>query len=393
MVKKIANSNTSNNLFFISTNALTVVVDGESFTVSSTHKMFEKILMELKASTINWTEVKRLCNMVSVLLNWSGKNFKVVDGNFSYIKDGVVIRTNPILNRIITSVYNNDDPSMYLNFFDKLLSNPNESSRMELFDFLQACTLPIISDGDFLAYKVVDENYFDKHTHSFDNHVGMTVEMNRSEVCADRNQTCSSGLHFCSRDYIHHFGDSTDHLVVIKINPKDVVSIPNDYNNTKGRCCKYEVVADIENWEGYKIPELSEQLVNDYQAKIKKSKETEQVKNNVSDEDVAEFNGTQKEFFKSWPKPRNNHTIYVLHNSTGDQAYKFIGGLGQKCFTKVDMPDLAPKEIVPEFNTKQEALKNMYRVEGSECTVKGKAFILKRVTCSDGYARLRLVEK
>jgi hypothetical protein len=37
--------------------------------------------------------------------------------------------------------------------------------------------------------------------------------------------------------------------MILKINPKDVVSIPADYNNTKGRCCRYEVVAEYnEDW-------------------------------------------------------------------------------------------------------------------------------------------------
>jgi hypothetical protein len=37
--------------------------------------------------------------------------------------------------------------------------------------------------------------------------------------------------------------------MIVKINPKDVVAIPADYNNTKGRTCKYEVVAEYkEDW-------------------------------------------------------------------------------------------------------------------------------------------------
>lgn len=176
---------------------------------------------------------------------------------------------------------------------------------------------------------------------------------------------------------------------LIKINPKDVVSIPNDYNNTKGRCCKYEVVADIENWSD-RIPELSEELVANYQAKMKQADEVKT--SEETSDDIVEFNGSQKEFFKSWSEPRNSYTTYILHNSIGDQAYKFIGGLGQKCFKKVDMPNTIQKKAIPEFNTKQEALKNMDRVEGSQCIVKDKVFTLKRVPCSDGYARLKLVE-
>jgi hypothetical protein len=66
--------------------------------------------------------------------------------------------------------------------------------------------------------------------------------MNRQDVDDNCNNTCSTGLHFCSLNYLGSFGSSGDPVVILKIDPKDVVSIPVDYNNTKGRCCKYEVV-------------------------------------------------------------------------------------------------------------------------------------------------------
>ena len=33
--------------------------------------------------------------------------------------------------------------------------------------------------------------------------------------------------------------------MILKINPADVVSIPTDYDGAKGRCMKYEVVAQV----------------------------------------------------------------------------------------------------------------------------------------------------
>ena len=33
--------------------------------------------------------------------------------------------------------------------------------------------------------------------------------------------------------------------MVLKINPADVVSIPTDYNDAKGRACRYEVIDEI----------------------------------------------------------------------------------------------------------------------------------------------------
>jgi hypothetical protein len=34
-------------------------------------------------------------------------------------------------------------------------------------------------------------------------------------------------------------------VMILKINPADVVSIPTDYDGAKGRCCAYEVVAEV----------------------------------------------------------------------------------------------------------------------------------------------------
>ena len=67
--------------------------------------------------------------------------------------------------------------------------------------------------------------------------------MERNQVDDDQNQTCSTGLHFCSQEYLNHFGGAR--TVIVKINPRDVVSIPNDYNNSKGRACRYEVIGEL----------------------------------------------------------------------------------------------------------------------------------------------------
>jgi hypothetical protein len=74
--------------------------------------------------------------------------------------------------------------------------------------------------------------------------IGDVVEKKRNEVDNDRNSTCSRGLHFCSIEYLPHYEGGHGKVMIIKINPKNVVSIPVDYNNAKGRCCKYEVVGE-----------------------------------------------------------------------------------------------------------------------------------------------------
>ena len=143
------------------------------------------------------------------------------------------------------------------NFIDNVMVNPSKRAVDELYGFLEYGNLPLTPDGCFLAYKVVGSNYYkDKHSGTFDNHIGSTCRMVRNHVDDNKEQTCSTGLHFCSREYAENFFYSyNDHMMVIKINPRDVVSIPVDYNNTKGRCCLYEVVGEITMKDSRVTPE------------------------------------------------------------------------------------------------------------------------------------------
>jgi hypothetical protein len=134
------------------------------------------------------------------------------------------------------------------NFLANLQNNPSYRAVTELYGFLEKGKLPITEDGYFLAYKRVRNDYTDCHTGTMSNAIGTVVEMARNQVNEDPKQTCSYGLHFCSRDYLQHFGtDSGNRTVILKINPADVVAIPADYNDTKGRCCSYEVIGELEH--------------------------------------------------------------------------------------------------------------------------------------------------
>lgn len=140
-------------------------------------------------------------------------------------------------------------------FTHNLNQNPSEESKKDLYGFLEACDLPITEDGCFLAYKRVDENFHDLRTGSIDNSVGQTVSMYRQQVDPDREQTCSTGLHVCSKSYLNSFfGENT---VVVKVNPRDVVAVPIDYHNAKMRVCRYEVIGVIEPEKGEDIKPLA----------------------------------------------------------------------------------------------------------------------------------------
>jgi hypothetical protein len=129
---------------------------------------------------------------------------------------------------------------------ENLMSNPSARAISELYDFLEHRALPITEDGYFLAYKSVRSDFKDKYSGTIDNSVGKTVEFPRNKVDDDRAHECSYGLHVGALAYSGPGGwynSASDKVVIVKVNPKDAVSVPQDHNAQKLRVCKYEVVS------------------------------------------------------------------------------------------------------------------------------------------------------
>jgi hypothetical protein len=150
---------------------------------------------------------------------------------------------NLVADRILDMMYEGFDFTPMANFLAKLMQNPSKSAVDELYFFLEANGLTIFEDGEFAAYKGVRYDLMDVHSGTIDYAPGQRPWMPRNEVDDRREVTCSKGLHFGAYEYAKSWGDV---LLLVKISPRDVVSIPNDYNNQKGRCCELESVAVVE---------------------------------------------------------------------------------------------------------------------------------------------------
>jgi hypothetical protein len=217
---------------------ITVVIDNVPHTISNTHITYQKVLDAIKAE--DWTQVRDIIEPRKVVLNYG-------QGNVSIQGEKMFWRGrefhNAMSRRMVQMLQEGFSIEPLVNFMDNLMQNPSYRSVNELYGFLEKNNLPITPDGHFLAYKRVREDYRDVHSGTMDNSVGKVVEMPRNEVDDNANNTCSSGLHFCSQEYLSSFGG--DRTVIVKINPADVVSIPTDYNNSKGRACRYEVIGEV----------------------------------------------------------------------------------------------------------------------------------------------------
>lgn len=226
--------------FIIQGSNVTVVIGNKPHTISKTHVTYQKVLDAIKAS--DWDLVKSIIEPVKVVLNY-GKGHVSVQGEQLFWKGKAM--HNALTNRMIAMLQDGFPVEPLVNFMENLMTNPSKRAVDELYGFLEKNSLPITPDGHFLAYKKVRQNYFDCHTGTMDNSVGKVVQMERNEVDDNKEVTCSAGLHFCSQEYLPHFGGGDSRVVIVKINPRDVVSIPVDYNNAKGRACRYEVIGEV----------------------------------------------------------------------------------------------------------------------------------------------------
>jgi len=224
--------------FLIQGSNVVVVIKNKPHTISKTHITYQKVVDAIKAA--DWQTVENIIDPKKVVLNYGNGNV-AIQGDKLFWKGNEM--HGAIVKRMVQMLQEGFPVEPLVNFMDNMMQNPSYRSVNELYGFLEKNNLPITPDGHFLAYKKVRDDYKDVYSGKFDNSVGQIVEMERNQVNDDARQTCSAGLHFCSEGYLGHFGGAR--VMILKINPRDVVSIPTDYDNSKGRACRYEVVGEV----------------------------------------------------------------------------------------------------------------------------------------------------
>lgn len=232
--------------------SLNICIDGSMFTIDQTHANYNAIREALKRHSNIWSQfdkdlvaqgIKDLCDIKKFIAMWTR-------GDVEVGADAVLYKGQPvsgvIATRLISMVSEGFSPEPLAAFLAKLQANPAEHARNELYLWLETSNLPICEDGDFLAFKSVRDDYLSHHDGVTNNSIGTILEMPREDVDPERDNTCSTGFHFCSMDYLSTYGGGS-RIVILKINPADVVSIPSDYNNKKGRAWRYLVVDEVKS--------------------------------------------------------------------------------------------------------------------------------------------------
>jgi hypothetical protein len=222
---------------------LTVVVDGKQHTILASNPMF--------ASAVSAYQTKDFDALMLALdpsrkfLNLYAKYEQIEVKDGSVFVDGDAIQS-VVADRIINFLADGVDCLPIFKFITRLQLNPSKRAVDELYTFLEHKHLPLTETGTFLAYKAVRHDFTDKHTGKFFNGVGEVLSMPRNKVDDDKNVGCSYGFHAGTLRYASEFASGSDKMVLVEIDPADVVSIPTDCEFQKLRTCRYKVVAEYE---------------------------------------------------------------------------------------------------------------------------------------------------
>lgn len=261
--------------------SVTVFIPGKKPLVATTrHPNFDRIVTELANNKPRQRVVENLFDVTRTLED----NLRAIkDRLLGKKKSSKTIRATRVTDKISVSdtgtvLYNGEEThselaALIANYFadgnediiplalfmEKLYLNPSPNSREQLFIWMRARDFGITEDGDFVAYKYVASNHKSYASGSgivngkpvtgrLDNQIGNVVEMPREQVQDNPSVECSVGLHVGTWSYIEWYRrmkSTGGRVILCKINPKDVVSVPRDHNASKLRVCRYEVVEEV----------------------------------------------------------------------------------------------------------------------------------------------------
>ncbi len=221
----------------ITPRSLVVVFDhGAPVTVLNNNSRFEQIKNLLNSGA--YSEVPAAVSLALAIESHTKGKFTVVNGT---VMVGGELLPLALSDKLLEFVEGNLPTAPLEKFWENLKRNPAESAREDLFGFLEANQVALTVDGCFVAYKKVRDDWWDSYTgKTYQNLPGRSIKMDRSTVDGDRRNTCSRGLHVAAWGYASGFSGSR--ILEVKINPRDVVAVPPDYDQQKMRVCEYLVL-------------------------------------------------------------------------------------------------------------------------------------------------------
>lgn len=264
--------------------ALSVVIDqhgdAKPLTINADHPnwdLFQKGISDYTAGTITNEDLANLfMGNVNLSAKAAAKFVKVggiLDGRMTISENSILVDHAPIdqaleghILRLLRADGTPKDArnwAAFAKFVENLYANTSEFVREQLFAWLNYENLKgqgftLTDDGCFIGYKgcagtpatATSINHGQAivngvlHDGAIPNPLGAVVEMPRNKVQDNPEVGCSTGLHVGTFEYANSFQRGV--LLTVKVNPRDVVSVPTECAAQKIRTCRYEVLEAVE---------------------------------------------------------------------------------------------------------------------------------------------------
>lgn len=238
------------------TKNITVLLDGELAVASQDHPNFDAIVQAVVLDETDDTEaVARLFDVGRAVAD----EFRKVTQRVSVENGRVLLDGDEVDNALSEAIVRFLDEGVedwhpLVNFLEKVGNNPQEHSREQAYTWLSRHKFTVTPEGNFLAYKGVRGDFGSVHSgpgivddvkvdHVFSK-PGSTVEIARQSVEFNPGVGCAYGLHVGTFGYARDFGRNGK-LVLVEVDPRDVVSVPTDCDAQKVRVCRYTVLREV----------------------------------------------------------------------------------------------------------------------------------------------------
>ena len=236
---------------------LNILVNRQVHPVSKSHPFYAQIKQGLRDGIPEeqMAELITPAKRVSRFILESGIVAEVSEDGIKL--DGLPANVPGLVERIMETLEQDLPAAPLMNFLANVLKNPSYKARGHVFRYVDAHNLPITPDGCFLGYRGLEADYWSKHGNlqtvvlhgktddrgRIFNGIGEYIEIDRGCVDDNENSTCSQGLHVGSETYALNWAGGCGHMVIVKVNPKDVVTVPAS-EVEKMRVCAYTVTAE-----------------------------------------------------------------------------------------------------------------------------------------------------
>lgn len=229
---------------------VSAIVDGVLYTADNNHPLFNEIVEALRAGDTGAADLFDASRRAAALFENLSERVSVANSRIYVDGDEIDdVYADQIVRFMDEGV---EDFKPLVLFIEKVYTNIQPHTRENLSRWLKATGgFTIDEDGDIIGYKGLTASGGSIHhgpavvngkavDGSVPNAPGSVIEMARSKVEHNPAVGCAAGLHVGTWEYASGFGRGI--VAKVKVNPRDVVSVPTDCNGQKMRVSRYKVV-------------------------------------------------------------------------------------------------------------------------------------------------------